>query len=233
MNNVRRNFVYPSQRFGKLVVVRETFHLNKRGARERDIVCLCDCGNEKIIPVSKLLKNRDKEKFGCNHCNLSITHGGRYSRLYTIWAGIKQRTRNPNNPEYKYYGERGITVSDTWYNGFIEFQKWAILSGYNDNLFIDREEVDGNYCPENCRWVSRRESLMNKRKRVDNNIYIIESKDRPYYVDILRFKRRVLQQNYHTLAEARIARDTFLQEYESQFPDSKYARKIRNDIKQS
>jgi hypothetical protein len=231
MNNVRRNLVYPGQRFGKLVVIRETFHLNPKGARERDIECLCDCGNKQVLPPGKLISKKGNENWGCQHCNQS-THGVTHTRLYNIWSSMKQRTRNPNNREYEYYGERGITMPDNWYDNFIEFQKWAIASGYNDALFIDREEVNGNYCPENCRWVSRRESLMNKRKAVDNNIYFIEANIyRPFYVDILRFKKRVFKQYCYTIEEARNARDRFLEQYESQFPDSKYARKIRNDIK--
>ena len=76
-----------------------------------------------------------------------------------------QRCYNPNNEHYKDYGGRGIQVCDEWHNenGVINFYHWAMNNGYNDNLTIDRIDVDGNYCPENCRWVDYKTQNNNKR----------------------------------------------------------------------
>lgn len=69
-------------------------------------------------------------------------------RLYVIWINMKGRCFNQSRPDYKYYGGRGITVCDEWKNSFQDFKSWAMSSGYNDNLTIDRIDVDGDYCPE-------------------------------------------------------------------------------------
>lgn len=91
-----------------------------------------------------------------------VKHGMEGTRLYKIWDKMKQRCINPNNPQYKHYGGRGITLCAEW-NEFAAFMVWAEANGYSDNLTIDRIDVDGNYCPINCRWISQRKQNNNKR----------------------------------------------------------------------
>lgn len=89
------------------------------------------------------------------------------NRLYVIWINMKGRCFNQSRPDYKYYGGRGITVCDEWKNSFQDFKSWAMSSGYNDNLTIDRIDVDGDYCQENCRWIpfsDQRENTRQTRK---------------------------------------------------------------------
>lgn len=89
----------------------------------------------------------------------------RKSRLYRIWTNIKIRCYNPNDKGYKNYGARGIIVADIWHD-FNNFEKWSLENGYRDDLSIDRIDVDGNYCPENCRWVDIYTQNNNKRSNV-------------------------------------------------------------------
>ena len=97
-------------------------------------------------------------------------HGGKGEHLYEVWCTIKQRCLNPNNKNYAYYGGRGITICGEWLNNYPAFKKWAIENGYKDNgeLSIDRIDNDGNYEPNNCRWVDRITQANNK----SNNIII-------------------------------------------------------------
>lgn len=112
--------------------------------------CKCECGNEKVIPSHKLLWEEAKS-CGCMHHKYG--HGRTNSRLYNIWLGMKARCFNKNSPKYSRYGGRGIKVCDEWHS-FKRFYEWAVANGYSDNLSIDRINVDGDYCPENCQWLT-------------------------------------------------------------------------------
>lgn len=82
-----------------------------------------------------------------------IKHGGSKDRLNTIWRGMRQRCNNHNLPKFKYWGGKGITFHKEW-NDYETFKRWALNSGYNDTLTIDRINSDLGYYPENCRWVT-------------------------------------------------------------------------------
>ena len=91
----------------------------------------------------------------------NYVHGGSYTRLYRIWCAMKSRCYNPNRAGFHRYGQRGICVCNEWQT-FGGFREWAMSSGYQDDLTLDRENNDGNYCPDNCRWITLKEQQNNR-----------------------------------------------------------------------
>lgn len=90
-----------------------------------------------------------------------ISHRETESRLYRIWAGMKSRCLNPKQNSYNRYGGRGIKIFEPWLDYKI-FTKWAKENGYEEHLTLDRIDVNGNYCPENCKWSTHLEQSANK-----------------------------------------------------------------------
>ena len=91
-------------------------------------------------------------------------HGGRNTRLYTIWCGIKDRCTNRNEKWFHNYGGRGITFDPAWVN-FVPFRDWALANGYRDDLTIERDNNDGNYEPSNCTWIPKSQQSKNRRSK--------------------------------------------------------------------
>ena len=85
--------------------------------------------------------------------------------LYWAWKAMKQRCQNPRCRVYHNYGARGITVCEDWQE-FEPFCEWALENGYQKGLDLDRRDNDGNYSPENCRWITRRENVNNRRNTI-------------------------------------------------------------------
>ncbi|MBQ6906195.1 MAG: hypothetical protein IJN75_04165 [Clostridia bacterium] len=156
------------QRFGRLIVVNLAGRDNFRQAVWN---CVCDCGNTTQVR-SNNLRNGSTTSCGCFHRKRAKEtheiHGFRYTRLFSIWCGMKQRCYNPKYHNYPRYGGRGIVICEAWKNDFISFQEWAIANGYSDELTIDRIDVNGNYEPSNCRWATQKTQCNNKR----NNRFI-------------------------------------------------------------
>mgnify|MGYP001576239828 FL=1 len=89
-------------------------------------------------------------------------HGGHRTRLYRIWMKLRSRCRNPNETKWPIYGGRGIRVDPTW-EDFSVFALWATTNGYRSDLQIDRIDVDGDYTPDNCRFVTPQVNSNNRR----------------------------------------------------------------------
>lgn len=114
--------------------------------------CKCDCG--KIISIyGGNLKSGQSTSCGCRRIN-HVIHNKCHTRMYSICQGMKRRCTNPNCKDYQYYGGRGITICNEWRNNFQAFYDWAMSHGYSEELSIDRINHNGNYCPENCQWIT-------------------------------------------------------------------------------
>ena len=94
-------------------------------------------------------------------------HGEGKTRLYRIWATMKQRCQNPHDHAYAQYGGRGITVCNEWSSNYLAFKEWAINNGYMPDLTIDRINNDKGYTPNNCRWATKKEQQHNKRNNIN------------------------------------------------------------------
>lgn len=95
-------------------------------------------------------------------------HGMSKHPLYSVRKGMISRTTNPNYEHFSEYGGRGIKVCKEWMEKPSSFFNWALSNGYKRGLSIDRIDVNGNYCPENCRWVTQKEQTRNTRR--NNNL---------------------------------------------------------------
>ena len=151
-----------NQKFNRLTVLELS---DKRGKKVM-WKCRCDCGNITFVETCNLRGNRTKS-CGCYKMDgllsRSTKHNQRHTKLYEVWKGIKQRCLNSNHKAFKNYGGRGISICDEWKDNFSSFYNWAMQNGYSDELSIDRINNDGNYEPNNCRWVDRKTQANNTR----------------------------------------------------------------------
>jgi len=160
------------KRFGRLTPIK---YMGKSKNNKSLWLCLCDCGEEKII-VGDSLKNGLTKSCGCLQKELTknrfTIHGQnrfeKRTKEYGIWTGMIKRCINKNCVSYKYYGGRGITVCDRWLpknNGFANF--FADMGECPPGLSLDRinnDKLTNGYSPENCRWSTRSQQHRNYRQ---------------------------------------------------------------------
>ena len=115
--------------------------------------CVCECGNIKKVTTGDL-KSGNSKSCGC--------YSRHKNRVWMAWNNMKARCYNPNNKDYKYYGGKGIKMCKEWKSDFWNFRDWALKHGYKDNLTIDRIDVNNDYTPDNCRWVTMFKQCVNK-----------------------------------------------------------------------
>ena len=149
------------KRFGKLTVLSRAENSKANTAKW---LCRCDCGNTCIVYGSSLRRGQT-QSCGCLRGDRNkerSTHGMRKTRLYGVWNNMRRRCYEPTTKSFKDYGGRGIKEPETFFD-------WAKASGYAEGLTIERIDVNGNYEPSNCKWITKEEQARNK-----TNSFIVE-----------------------------------------------------------
>ena len=158
------------QRFTRLLVMEEHPIRAKNG--KVMWVCLCDCGNKVIVNNVSLTRGLTLS-CGCYNREKSAdqlrTHGKSNTRLYTVWQGIKSRCYYESDINYKYYGARGIKMSENFLKDFIAFEKeLGPEPDTKSRWTVERINVELGYVEGNIRWATYSEQNRNKRKFSNN-----------------------------------------------------------------
>lgn len=171
---------YSGMRSGRLVAISFSHTICNDKNRRTYWNFKCDCGNVKVLRVDTVFSkthpvlscgclkkeqdNKNLNRKGCKPKDINCIHSRVKNNLYSRWEGMKRRCYNKKFKHYKNYGGRGIKICDEWLYDFDSFYYWAISHGYKKELEIDRIDNDGDYSPENCRFITHKENMNNQRR---------------------------------------------------------------------
>lgn len=154
-----------ADRYGRLAPLFPT--LDRTG--HRFWICLCDCGRY-AYPTASSLASGKSRSCGClraeRNAQGTLSHGMSNTREWLAWKEMRRRCLSPNRKCYANYGGRGITVCDRWAE-FADF--FADMGTCPPGGTLERDDVNGNYEPGNCRWIPKSEQALNTRR----NLFVV------------------------------------------------------------
>jgi len=145
----------------------------------------CNCGKESEVSQANLISGKSKRCTTCGSRVSATIHGGKGTKLYSIWKGIRNRCNNKNHGDYKYYGAKGVTMCDEW-DDFASFRDWSYDNGYRHGLQLDKDIICERdmispkvYSPSTCLWVTasenRYEAINRKKAEMKENELLLIS----------------------------------------------------------